>query len=166
MRLFDCIEVSVMEFQIQFTDITLLEANGAYEDVCAIIERENIKTGVHSAKIEWMLRSTVSIMSMFGYCQFICHFYNDGKVMVADYFPSSKDIHNTDLRCLTFWCNEFGWKTPEPLPSVVQTWLPFWKKEWETHIVNSEYLDKRFGFRRDLEFADEESQESDDDLDL
>jgi hypothetical protein len=144
-----------MEFQIQFTDVTLLECNGMYDDVCKLVEKEYSKSGVAPAKNEWMLRSTVSIMSMFGYCQFMCHFYSNGKVFVADYSPSSKDIHNTDLRCLTYWCNESGWKTPEPLPSVVQSWLPFWKKEWETHIVDSSYLDKRFGNRRDMEFADD-----------
>lgn len=156
-----------MEFQIQFTDVTMLEANGNYEEVCNIVCRENMKSGIQAARNEWMLRSTVSIMSMFGYCQFVCHFYNNGKVFVAEYYPSSKDMHNTDLRCLTYWCNEYGWKTPEPLPSVVQGWLPFWKKEWETHIVDSEYLDKRYGLRRDMEFADDDkNSEMDDDYDL
>jgi hypothetical protein len=100
--------------------------------------------GVASHKGEWMVRSKVTIMSPFGFAILICHFYNTGKVYVAEYLPSSKDAHNADIKSLTYWCNEFGWKTPEPLPHVVDSWPAFWKSEWETYIVDSEYLDKKY----------------------
>lgn len=150
-----------MEFQIQFTDVTLLESNGNYKAVCDIMEQENIKTAVASFKNEWMIRSRVTIMSVFGFCAFVCHFYNSGKVYIAEYMPSTKDIHNTDVRCLTFWCNETGWLTPEPLPTVAESWLNFWKKEWETHIVDSEYMDKRFGARKELQFNNDMGDDTD-----
>ena len=152
-----------MEFQIQFTDVTLLEANGDYNTVCDIMDQEKKQTSISSFKNEWMIRSRISIMSVFGYCAFVCHFYNTGKVYIAEYMPSTKDVHNTDVRCLTFWCNQNNWKTPEPLPVVAESWMHFWKKEWETHIIDSEYFDKRFGSRKELQFGNANSDDIDED---
>jgi hypothetical protein len=154
-----------MEFEIQFNDVTLLEANGKYRKVCDIMKKEVTKTSVASFRSEWMLRSKVSILSPFGYCTFVCHFYNNGKVYIADYMPSTKDVHNTDVRSLTYWCNENGWKTPEPLPTVAESWLNFWKKEWETHIIDSDYFDNRYGVRKELQFGSQEENDDNDDED-
>jgi hypothetical protein len=152
-----------MEFEIQFSDITLLEANGNYDKVCKIMSHEAEKLIVKSHKNEWMVRSKVTIMSHFGFAFLICHFYNTGKVYIAEYLPSSKEAHNADIKCLTYWCNEFGWKTPEPLPYVVDSWPVFWKSEWETYIVDSEYLDKKYGVRKEILFN--ENEEEDDEMD-
>lgn len=141
-----------MEFEIQFADMTLLEANGQYAKVCEIMNKEVQKTGARGKNHEWMLRSTITILSPFGFVGMVCHFYHDGKLFIAEYAPSTKDIHNQDIRFLTYWANEFGWKTPEPLPVIVESWLPFWKKEWETFIVDSEHLDKKFGVRQEIQF--------------
>lgn len=155
-----------MDFEIQFTDLTLLEANGSYKRVVDIMHDEMLQTGVMSHKKEWMLRSKITIMTPFGFSMFVCHFYENAKVFISEYMPSSKDIHTTDVRCLTYWCNHNGWQTPEPLAPVVESWLPFWKKEWETHIVDSDYLDKRFGSRQQVNFdnSDEDEFDSDDDI--
>ena len=124
-----------VEFDVQFNDLTMLEANGRFDKVCEIMSSDIAKTGAEGKKKDWMIRSTVTIMSPFGYVGMICHFYNTGKVYIAEYYPSTRDLHNQDIRFLTYWANEYGWKTPEPLPSVVDACLPFWKKEWETYIV-------------------------------
>lgn len=153
-----------MDFEIQFSDITMLEANGSYKKVCKIMEKDAKDSGVSGHKGEWMIRSKVTVLSPFGFAILICHFYNTGKVYVSEYMPSSKDAHNTDIKCLTYWCNEFGWQTPEPLPAVVDSWLSFWKSEWETYIINSDYLDKKYGYRKDIAFEDE--SEEHDDIDL
>lgn len=152
-----------MEFEIQYTDHTLLEADGEYARASELMEKEVLSSGSVSHKKDWMIRSKITIMSPFGFCSFICHFYNSRKVFIYDYNPSSKDLHNTDLRCLTYWCNEKGWSTPEPLPYIVESWLNFWKKEWETHIIDSEYLDKRYGSRKILQFDDKIEELSEDD---
>jgi hypothetical protein len=152
-----------MEFEIQFSDITLLEANGNYEKVCKIMAADAEELGVASHKGEWMVRSKVTIMSPFGFAILICHFYNTGKVYVAEYLPSSKDAHNADIKSLTYWCNEFGWKTPEPLPHVVDSWPAFWKSEWETYIVDSEYLDKKYGYRKEISFDKDDNDDDEND---
>jgi len=154
-----------MEFEIQFTDLTLLEANGLFDKVSALMKKDSEETGAIGKNLEWMLRSKVTIMNPFGFVLLICHFYHNGKVYISEYLPSVKDIHNQDIRYLTHWCNESGWKTPEPLPTVVESWIPFWKKEWETFIIDSDYLDKRFGVRNDIVFdkKDDSSDEESDD---
>lgn len=151
-----------VEFDVQFNDLTMLEANGRFDKVCEIMSSDIAKTGDEGKKKDWMIRSTVTIMSPFGYVGMICHFYNTGKVYIAEYYPSTRDLHNQDIRFLTYWANEYGWKTPEPLPSVVDAWLPFWKKEWETYIVDSDHLDKKFGVRLDREFDSATSDDNDD----
>jgi hypothetical protein len=90
-----------------------------------------------------------------GFAILICHFYSDGKLFIKEYFPSTKDIHNTDIRCLTYWSDVNGWKTPEPLYNVIENWPEFWKKEWETQIVDCSYFDKKFGIRKDKDFRQE-----------
>ena len=152
-----------MEFEIQFSDITMLEANGSYEKVCKIMIADAEESGVASHKGEWMVRSKVTIMSPFGFAILICHFYNTGKVYIAEYLPSSKEA-NADIKSLTYWCNESGWKTPEPLPHVVDSWLAFWKSEWETYIVDSEYLDKKYGCRKEISFSKDEDEDENDDI--
>jgi hypothetical protein len=152
-----------MDFEIQFTDLTLLQANGSYKKVCRIMNVHTYSTGASSKRNEWMVSSRVTIRSPFGFAMLECHFYWNGKVYIADYRPSSKDIHNTDIRCLTCWCNESGWKTPEPLPSIADSWLPFWRKEWDTYIVDSEYLEKKYGARKDLQFDDDPTTDEDED---
>lgn len=141
-----------MEFDINFTDITMLEANGNFSEVCQIMKKEIEESQTSSKKDDWMIRSKVTILSNFGYCAFNCHFYKNGKIYISDYSPSSKDVYNVDVKCLTYWANEYGWKTPEPLSSTVESWLPFWKKEWETHMVDSEFLDKKYGIRKEMQF--------------
>jgi len=153
-----------MDFEIQFSDLTLLEANGHFADVCKIMSDVANKTGAFNNKGDWMIRSKVTILSPFGFAFLICHFYNNGKVYISEYMPSNKDLHNPDIRCLTYWCNEFGWKTPEPLPGVVESWLEFWKAEWDTHIIDSAYLDKRFGERKEMVFEELDEDEDLEDL--
>jgi len=151
-----------MEFEIQFSDRTLLEANGEFAKVCKIMKKEAIERGSIGSREEWVIRSKISILNPFGFTMFICSFYNTGKVYISEYMPSSKDIHNTDIRSLTYWCNEFGWKTPEPMPSIVESWPDFWKKEWETFIVDSSFLDKKFGTRKEMQFEDKTDSQNED----
>jgi len=158
-----------MDFEIVFTDLTLLQANGKYNKVCTIMNSEmqsdllSVEKKLRKTKIsvskppstsKWMLRSEVSIKSLFGYANLTCHFYSTGKIYVARYFPSVRDIHNTDIRCLTHWANEYGWKVPEPLNHIVDEWPAFWRNEWETYIIDSAYLEKKYGPRKDMQFDD------------
>jgi hypothetical protein len=153
-----------MDFEIQFNDLTLLEANGLYQDVCDIMRRPR-KTGIVEDIVveKWMIESAVTIQNPFGLAQFSCHFYYDGRLMLSDYVPTIKDIHNPDLRCLSYWAGQYGWNRPEPLVSLIDTWHDFWHHQWDTFIIDSEHFDHKFGERENRIFGEEDSEESSDD---
>lgn len=162
-------QYDLMDFEINFTDITLLEANGQYESVKNIMEKPQKIVGKMYASIPskyWVIKSTISIRHQLGATAFMCDFYHDGKLVVLNYGPSVKDIYSPDMRCLSYWAQESGWKVPEPKPSMAEEWIDFWRRQWETYIVNSDYFDKKFGERKPFVFGDEdENQDMEDDED-
>lgn len=153
-----------MDFEIQFTDITILEANGEYNEVCAAMKRP-VKNGVVDNIIvdDWMVASEAILQNPFGFAQFNLHFFHDGSLLIADYTPTVKDVHNPDLICLGFWAQSSGWKRPEPTPALIETWQEYFHHNWETSVIESRYFDQKFGQRRfdfenyeDAEELDEE----------
>lgn len=135
-----------MEFEIQFTDITLLEADGHYSEVCDLMNRSSPNSFIKQPSFnEWTISSKCIITSEFGPAQLSLDFYHDGLVVIGDYLPSIKDLHNPDIRCLAFWSHSYGWKRPEPTQAVIDQWFDFWKRQWETSIVSSRIFDSKFG---------------------
>lgn len=146
-----------MDFEIQFTDVTMLEANGFYKDVCKVMKKPLTKRIVEDIFVEdWMVESSMIIQNPFGFAQLKAHFYYDGKVYISDYYPTLKDLHNPDIRCFSYWAQEFGWKRPQPLPSMIDEWPDFWHLLWETFIVDSEYFDEKYGERMDRKFDNDD----------
>ena len=153
-----------MNFEINFTDNTMLEANGEFDEVTRLMNKPDEFIGSLLKPImsdRWAIKSTVTILHGLGFAAITCDFYNDGKVVVIDYQPSSKDLYCVDIRCLTAWAISYGWKHPEPLPHVIDEWRDFWVMQWETKIIDSEYLDKKLGKRKEMLPADPEDDEED-----
>lgn len=156
-----------MDFEISFTDTTMLEANGEYEEVQRLMEAPQPfidKITVQLPSRSWVLKSKITIQHALGFCGMVCDFYHDGKVIVTSFMPSVRDVHTPDMRCLSFWAQKFGWKVPEPKPSLVDENMEFWRRQWETYIVNSDYLDKKFGERKPYIFGDDADNEDDDEM--
>lgn len=144
-----------MEFEIQFTDITLNESNGDYDFVKDIMNREEVLVR------DWIIRSDCMIIMPFGICKLVCNFYYDGRIYIVDHSSSSKEIYNEDVRCLKYWAINSGWKSPEPSPGMIRSWPEYWKHLWDTHVIDSETLDKRYGKRIDTEVIDDYSNSED-----
>jgi len=145
-----------MKFEIFFTDNTLLEANGEYQEVCNIMSKET-KAGIVTLPVvkEWVLASTVTIQSEFGFASVKCDFYHDGKVIITDHMPSTRDLYCPDIRCLRTWAEAYGWASIEPTEYAIDASPDFWKNQWDTYIIDSVVLDKRHGERSDMMFEDE-----------
>jgi len=153
-----------MEFEISFTDVTMLEGNGEFNDVSLIMQKPQKQAGGIVVQIpdkEWIIKSTVTIQHDFGFSMAACDFYYDGRIMILEYAPSIKDLYTPDIRCLTAWAHKFGWKVPEPSPSVIRNWKEFWKIQWETYIVDSPYFKEKFGDRQTAYTADYPDDDND-----
>jgi len=129
-----------LDFEINFTDITLLESDGKYSKTKEIMDEEISK--------EWMLKTEAIIISEFGEASFILHFYYDGRVYIMEFASqgNTDDVYyNPDIRFLSFWAQESGWKVPQPFPDLVKENMDLWRYFWDTGIVDSDYLDKKVG---------------------
>jgi hypothetical protein len=132
--------------KLDFTDITLNEAEGKYKNVVKIMSEDTpfLKT--------WAIRSTLSITSQTGICVMEIQCHEDGSLYIIDYVPSSVgDVYyNPDIQILSEWSQKKGWKMPEPSESLVRSNKPFWKHFWDTLLIDSIYFDKIYGERDQL----------------
>ncbi len=148
---------SHLDFELNFDDVTMIEADGIFSDVKRIMDEDDV--GSH----EWCIKSKLFVNSEFGECRFKLDFYHDGRVIILGYMPSAAGVSTTDLGCLTRWCQENGWKIPEPTEALIRDSLELWKRMWNTLLVDSDYLDKRFGTRAALGMRDQAVEDEDDD---
>jgi hypothetical protein len=49
------------------------------------------------------------------------------------------------------WAQESGWKIPQPNPELVKMNKEFWKYFYDTLIIDSDYFDKLYGGRPQLD---------------
>ena len=140
---------SALEFELNFSDLTIIETNGDYGSVKNLMEQETYKGH------KWMISSDMTIESIAGFCSLVIHFYSTGKVYIVDYIPSATGemLYNPDLSCLSVWAQDNGWDIPQPSPDLTRKNLPFWKEIWEMGLVDSDYLEERFG-KRNTDFLD------------
>jgi len=131
--------------RIDFTDITLSEADGKYEDVKELMAED------HPNYDEWVLRSDVTILSISGVGSMEIQCHGDGSVYILKYQPSIADVfYNNDIQALSTWAQEKGWKIPQPKYTLVEDSKQFWKHFWDTLVIDSDYLDKLYGKREHL----------------
>jgi hypothetical protein len=156
-------ERKIWDFELFFSDLTMLESEGEYNLTKKIMESEKkvitITSGGKSKEIEieigpseWVIKTTLTISSQFGKCNLVLDFYYDGRVYIISYIPSvSGDFaYNPDMRCLSMWCQSNGWKVPQPSESLIKASITFWKKTWKTNIIDSDYLSQRYGERNTI----------------
>ena len=133
-----------LEVQIDFTDVTLAETDGIFEDVQEIMFEDAPNND------SWMIRTNVTITSAFGVGMMVLHFYGTGKILIDDYNPSINDVYyNPDVRALVDWAKESGWDTIQPSADIIRKDKDFWKYFWDTFIIDSDYFDKVYG-KRDI----------------
>ena len=153
-----------IEYELRFSDKTLLESKGIFKDTQEIMSREPFAG-------EWMLSSNLEMVVSMGDRIFeaylVLNFYHDGVVYITEYNPSSGDVYsNPDIRGLSAWIGESGWKSLRPSNDLVRGNLDFWKYFWETNLIDSDYLDKNYGLRDIMEMEDQDEDnelEQDDD---
>ena len=139
-----------LNFEITFSDLTLLEANGEHEEVKRLMESPEIGPGGQKnppPTDKWVLKSNIIITHQFGEANIICDFYYDKNIIITEYWPSTQDIYNPDIRCLTHWAYAGDWNPPKPRQKVIEELPDFWRMQWEVRLIDSEYFDDKFGVR-------------------
>ena len=130
------------EFTINFTDITLNETDGVFEDVKKIMIEET-----HNSD-KWVLRSFVTIVSDSGEGSMEIQCHGDGNLYILEYTASIGDLfYNPDIQAISMWAQENGWKIPQPHPELVREDKEFWKYFYDTLVIDSDYLDELYGGR-------------------
>ena len=130
------------EFRIDFTDITLIETDGDFEKTNKIMTTESPFNN------KWVIRTFATVSSISGTGSMELQFHGDKSVYIIDYVPSIGDLfYNPDIRVISMWSQENGWKVPQPHPDLVKDNKEFWKHFYDTLIIDSDYLDKLYGKR-------------------
>ena len=156
----------VQEFELNFSDITMVEAEGKFKTVSRLMKEDSV------VEHDWCIKTRLTIVSQFGEGNFTLNLFSDGRVFVIAYSPSTDNMYyNPDLRCLSVWCDKNGWKIPQPSPDVAKERIQFWKYFWETMIIDSDYFEKRFGKRKSEDMREairqrEESMKDEDEEDV
>jgi len=138
-----------LEVELNFTDITICETDGYFEKANKIMKSEP----PYSDK--WILRSYVTLVSKFGIGEMELQFHGNGEVYILDYKPSIGDVYyNPDIPKLADWTREKGWKVPQPHISLIRNKKDFWRHFWDTLVLDSDYFDKIYGKRPQLEIGE------------
>jgi len=138
---------SDIEYILEFDDQTILESkDGRFENVNKIMLNESL------GYPKWMIESGLQMRAVLGgriyESSFLLHFYENGDIYIMEYAPSSEEIFtNPDIRGLHIWAGENGWKRIIPANDLVRTNIDFWKYYWETNLIDSDFLDKNYGYR-------------------
>jgi hypothetical protein len=145
-----------IEFEMYFSDNTLLETDGEFEQVKELMEEE---LGPH----QWVIKTDVTIISPFGEGKMLLDLYYDKRVYIVIY-GSPTTGYNPDINCLREWSLSRGWLAPEPIESVIRKDIPFWKQLWKTALIESSFFEKQYGKRPEMTFEDTEDQDEEDDM--
>ncbi len=134
-----------IEVQLDFSDITLSETDGIFEDVKKIMLEEPPYND------KWCIRSNLTITSPSGMGDMVIQCHGDGGIFILDYRASIRDVYyNHDIQSISLWAQQNGWKIPQPHFELVKSNKSFWKHFWETLVIDSDYLDKIYGEREQL----------------
>jgi hypothetical protein len=134
------------EFIINFTDITLNETDGIFEDTKKIMLNETPRSD------KWVLRSFITIVSNSGEGSMEIQCHGDKNIYILDYEPSIGDLYyNPDIQAISMWAQENGWNIPQPHPDLIKSNKEFWKYFYDTLVIDSDYLDKLYGGRPQID---------------
>ena len=136
-----------MDVILNFTDITMSETDGVFEEVKKIM----ISEFPHNNK--WVIKTNLTIDSKMGIGEMKLDLYGDGKIYILEFNPSIKDVYyNPDITALSQWAQENGWRIPQPHEDLIKKNKEFWKHFYDTLIIDSDYLDELCGKRPQMEY--------------
>jgi len=122
---------------IRFTDNTLREGDGNFGLIKEIMEREGPSS--------WMLRTTATVIIGIE-SEYILHLWSDGRVVImGTNRPISLDLPDDDIRHLSEWCKNSGWRRLEVYRSMIEdpTGFNFWMRMFIAGLIYNDEIDAR-----------------------
>jgi len=140
-----------MECEIEFDDITVIEAEGLFEVIYEIMSNDGVILG------PWVVKTNANIMTPYGVSWITLDLYSNRDIFIVDYSPSVKDVYyNPDLQVLAEWATKSGWHMPKVTQDLAETSINFWQHFRLSGLVESEYLEKRYGRLPEMEIEGED----------
>jgi len=124
---------------VEFTDITLRETDGHYDQVCELMKQDG-------AGQSWMLQSRVVVNTNTIAGMFIINFWHDGRVIIDELLrPSSLDLPNDDIGELKTWADEHGWEQPEPAKKLLDSprMFDFWERQYQSGFIKCSTIEEK-----------------------
>lgn len=138
---------------VNFSDITLIEGKGNYNNVKRIFKNDPISTET------WMLESHITILwqtepdnplPMSGFFEANIHAFNNGDIFIMNcMIPKGM---SRDIEVFSAWAQLNHWNRPNVHRDLVDGQLMHWKHYWDTYLIDSDLLDKKFGKREENQF--------------
>lgn len=129
---------------IKFTDRTIHECHGDYRTVLSVMRDED-------GSFEWMLDSIATVTShdILGrvsvVSNFTLHFWFSGDVIIMNTtHPLILEVPDDDVRELSKWCRDCGWKRLciHPLQIESREGFDFWMRMYSAGLVHSDQLEQ------------------------
>lgn len=122
---------------IEFTDRTIIEAEGNFHVVSDIMQKQGPPV--------WMIKTNAFIHSGPAAFNYVLHLWSNGnvKIMATDH-PLNIVISDNDIRELKDWCDRNSWNTPiiNELLLDTTTSFNFWLRLYRSGWIYSEILEK------------------------
>jgi len=145
---------------VNFSDVTLLEGKGNYNNIKRIFDREAISTET------WMLESHVTILwqtepesplPMSGFFEANIHAFSTGDIVIMNCMVP-RGV-SRDIEVFSAWSQLNHWNRPKIHGDLVNGQLINWKHYWDTYLIDSDTLERKFGERESTQFVEDSDNE-------
>jgi hypothetical protein len=121
---------------IEFSDLTLRETQGDFEQIKRLMQKET--TG------DWMLRSDFFVSNPMSLpARYLLHFWKNGRVVIHDTDrPMVMGSSDEDLRELSNWCKVNGWGelVVDGRLLLTKQGFDYWQRAFRAGLVENERL--------------------------
>jgi hypothetical protein len=136
-------KVEDVSIEFEVSDFTLKETLCNFAKTKELMEKDGSKV--------WMIPTTVEINTAQGTSEISADFFSDKSVKInsmSTLLNGVSIIYCPDIRYFVGWIQENGWSKPYPHPDLITMQEGIWKHFWETGLVESSQLDKKYGYRK------------------
>ena len=128
------------DYAISFSDNSMIEAKGNYDKLKELFDEDFYGSAY------WMVETQATMIHESGAANMTIHFFSDKRVIIQALELSTSEVHYCpDIPLLSAWAQLEGWNLPEPSNDLVRESEDFWKFFYDTSMIYSEFLEKKYG---------------------